>query len=222
MRGALFQVSEARRDQPEKGAMKTKCISFLAFCIAPSILAQSAAESSLEAKVKNELQTVYFDSAPPYLPLDNRLQTLGDRKAISRILVEIIQQYKRARPRTDDEYQYLVNSIRVIGKFEWGKAVPVLLEIAKAATDTSELKIFATMAIGEIDPKGNQSWLLEALHSGYYPVRLSAAEGLARTGDQSVLYELDVAASREDNRETSREIQALADTLRAHINSRQK
>src|SRR6202041_3943808 len=109
------------------------------------------------------------------VPLEKRLLALGARKAISRILVEIIQKCKGARPRIDDEYQYLVNSIRVIGNFEGADAVPVLLEIAKAATDTSEIKSFATMAIGEIDPKGNQSWLLGALHSSYYPVRLSAA-----------------------------------------------
>ena len=206
--------------------MKTKCVSFLAFCIAQSILAQPAAESSLEAKVKKELQTVYFDSAPPYVPLENRLLALGDRKAISRILVEIIQKYKgarpSARPRIDDEYTYLVSSMSVIGNFEGAEAVPVLLEIAKAATDKSELKILATMAIGEIDPKGNQSWLLGALHSSYYAVRRSAAEGLSRTDDPSVLYELEIVASRESSREARRELQALADALRAHINSQRK
>jgi HEAT repeat protein len=203
--------------------MKNECIFFLAFCLTSSILAaQAGAGSSLEAKVENEFRSVYFDKEPPYVPLDKRLLALGDRKAISRVLAEIIRKYKRARPRIDDEYRYLVDSVQMAGKFEAAEAVPALIEIEKEAGERSELKIFTTMAIGEIDPKGNQSLLLEALHNSYYPVRHAAAEGLSRTGDQSVLYELEVAASREDSRETSREIQALADTLRAHINSRQK
>jgi HEAT repeat protein len=201
--------------------MKKECILSLAFCLAPSIVAtQPFVERSLEAKVENEMRIVYFDTEPPYVPLEKRLLALADRKAVSRVLVEFVQKFKDAR--TGDKYQYLVNSVQMVGKFQAADAIPALLEIAKKPAETSELRIFATRAIGEIDPKGNRSFLLEALRDNFYPIRHAAAEGLSRTGDQSVLYELEVVASRERSREASREIQALADALRTRVNGERK
>jgi HEAT repeat protein len=180
------------------------------------ISAQSSAVSSLEQKVEAELEIVDFDTAPPYMPLEKRLLKLGNPEATSHILVSLLQKYKDAR--TGLQYRYLLNSVRAVGKFQEHDALPLLTKMAEEE-GTSDVKLLALLSIGEIDPKGAKELLLSALRDREYSVRRVAAEGLARIDDQSVLYELEVAASQERSPEASSEIQGFANVIRARIRS---
>jgi HEAT repeat protein len=170
--------------------------------------------------VENELRIMYFDIQPNSVPLAKRLLDLGDSKATFLILTDFVHKY-REKKLSSPEYILLVNAIRALGELKVQSAVNELAEIARK-DEVSEAKLLAIHSIGQIDPKGNRSLLPEALHNTDYSVRSLAAEGLSRTDDQSVLYELEVVASRESSRETSRAIQAFADTLRARMNAKSK
>ncbi len=201
--------------------MKKRCPLLLSFfLISLRITAQPSAGSSLEQKVEAELQVVDFDTAPPYMPLEKRLLKLGNPEATSRILVGLLQKYKDAR--TGLQYRYLLNSVRALGKFQEHDALPLLTKMAGEDGTSDVLNSLALLSIGEIDPKGAKELLLSALHDRDYSVRRVAAEGLARIDDQSVLYELEVAASQERSQEASSEIQGFANAIRSRISSRSK
>lgn len=204
--------------------------------LAATGVTQFGAEVSLEEKVKAELEVVYFDKLPPYKPLDERLLELGEPRTISLTVLAILQKNRATLSlvkqdrgnKVGVEYGYLVNGIRVLGTLHEREALPLLIELADVGGPSDltvramDIKLQALLAIGDLDAKGNQALFLRALKDPAYAVRKSAAEVLSTIEDPSVLTELEVAASQEPYRDTSKQIQAMADTLRARMNSKLK
>jgi len=94
--------------------------------------------------------------------------------------------------------------------------------VAERAPKTSELEVLAILSISQIDPAGSIPLLRDALRNPQFVVRLSAAEGLSKTDDQSIVYELNVVASRESSRDGRQQTQALADAMQTRLRSQPK
>jgi hypothetical protein len=172
---------------------------------------------SLEERLEKELDIQYYDEAPP---LRERLLKLGDPQAVSSALLEIAERYKAART-PGRELRYLVDAIFALGKFRERRAMPLLFEIAEIADDPLGLKIFAVQSIGEIDPDGAKSVLLELLKNPG-PIRYTAAEALSKTDDPAMMRELEVAAAHEVSHAAFLLVQGLADAMRARINAKSR
>jgi len=211
--------------------MKRVCAVAIAFCVMTcALLAQSTPDASLEAGVKLELGMLYRDKIKPSDEIEVRLRNLGDQKAIAAILIGFInkgadlidEDFRPGSPDPDNGYSNLRGAVWALGRLQEPAAMPALTMVAKRASETSELKIFAIQSIAEIDPAGSIPLLVDALHNPQYAVRLSAAEGLSKTNDQAMVYELNVAASRESNRDCRLGIQALADAMQARLRNEPK
>jgi HEAT repeat protein len=100
--------------------------------------------------------------------------------------------------------------------------MPVLTMVARRASEDSDLKLLAIRSIAQINPADSIPLLRDALQNPRWAVRLSAAEGLAKTNDQSIVYELNVVASRESNRDCRLQMQALADAMQTRLRSQPK
>lgn len=198
----------------------------IASCVAACALsAQSTPVESLEAKVKQELGVLYRDKPRPSEEIEVRLRKLGDQKAVVRILIDFINKgtdlidddFRPGNPDPDSRYRNLRGAISALGRLHELDAIPALTMVASRASKTSELEVLAVLSIAQIDPAGNIPLLRDALQNPQYIVRLSAAEGLSKTDDQSIMYELNVVAARESNPGCRREIQALADAMQTRL-----
>jgi len=211
--------------------MKRTCNVLIAFgAVAWGVLAQPMPTDSLEARVKQELGVFYRDHAGPDDEIEVRLRKLGDQKAISRILIDLIngstdlidKDFRPGNPDPDRRYWNLRIAISALGRLREQDAIPALTMVAKRASKTSELEALAILSIAQINPAGSIPLLVDSLRNPQYDVRLFAAQGLSKTNDQSMVYELNVTASRESNRGCRLEIQALADAMQARLRSEPK
>jgi HEAT repeat protein len=179
---------------------------------------QSAPLESLEDKVKKELAVIYYDEPVPIKP---RLLALGDAKTIGDILLDIAIKNKSAR--LDDlglGYLYLHSSVGALGKLREPRAIPLLGQLATA--DDRTTRMLALQSLGQIDPEGSRDILLNALHDEYGSIHYIAAAALSTVDDPKVLIELDVLASRVQNRNGAKTLQGYADAMRVRLRNKAK
>jgi hypothetical protein len=170
--------------------------------------------NDLEKKIVAALEQTCYEGCDP---IEGRLHALGEDGEVSRVVLKLAKQNKAATKIGSEEYLILSRSVFALGKLKTSEAIPFLAELAQTRTVQDDVTVWAYQSIGSIDPQSTRDVLLAGLKSNEYSVRRAAAEGLSRSNDQSVLFELDVAASQEGTRETSRTIQALADSMRRRL-----